>query len=159
MMLSRNVHGDPRIFYTSTIHHQFRTLAFYHPKPSKKTIQNHPTPRFPMVFPWFFLVFTLETARCGKPHHFPNGFPHQPGQIGSATQTWRTAPGGFQAWKKCMFASKKHHSIYSIVKYIYIYSSYWFHIDFTLISYYITVSQHGSLVWNYMKLQKHTKAN
>ena len=157
MMLSRNVHGDPRIFYTSTIHHQFRTLAFYHPKPSKKTIQNHPTPRFPMVFPWFFLVFTLETARCGKPHHFPNGFPHQPGQIGSATQTWRTAPGGFQAWKKCMFASKKHHSIYSIVKYIY--SSYWFHIDFTLISYYITVSQHGSLVWNYMKLQKHTKAN
>jgi hypothetical protein len=57
-MLSRNVHGDPRIFYTSTIHHQFRTLAFYHPKPSKKTIQNHPTPRFPMVFPWFFHGFS-----------------------------------------------------------------------------------------------------
>jgi predicted membrane protein len=38
-----------------------------------------------------------------------------------------------------MFASKKHHSIYSIVKYIYIYSSYWFHIDFILISYWFHI--------------------
>jgi hypothetical protein len=43
-----------------------------------------------MVFPWFFLVFTLETARCGKPHHFPNGFPTS--QVKSVAQPKPGAP-------------------------------------------------------------------
>ena len=71
-----------------------------------------------MVFPWFFLVFTLETARCGKPHHFPNGFPHQPGQIGSATQTWRTAPDFKHGKNACLH--RKNIILYTVYSDIYI---------------------------------------
>ena len=115
MMLSRNVHGDARIFYTSTIHHQFGTLAFYHPKPSNKTIQNHPTPRISIVFPWFFPWFFHGFSWCSPWKQldvenltiFQTAFPTSQVKSVAQAKPGGTAPGGFQAWKKCMFASKK----------------------------------------------------
>ena len=147
MMLSRNVHGDRRIFYTSTIHHQFRTLAFYHPvchpkKPSK-TIPHR-------GFSWFFHGFSWcspwKQLDVENLTIFQTAFPTS--QVKSVAQPKPGAPPRISSMEKMHVCIEKT-SFY--IQYIVIYI---YNIDFILISYYITVSHHGSLVWNYMKIKK-----
>ena len=106
--------------------------VLYHPKPSQR---NHPKPSHTdRVFHGF--------SWCWWPSWKPTQVvdtPHQPGQIGSATQTWRSAAA--PRWRKKMHVCiETHHFTYSIMACAHTHK--------------YNVYVHWSLVWKSHKIAK-----